>query len=66
MKLRFYLDVYPGPRSQDYFASTCPSPKGALSKRFAFDVTIPDNIIHGVDAELHEVSRPELVPDHGE
>jgi len=33
-------------------------------KRVAFDVTIPDSLVFGLDAVAPEVSRPAEVEDH--
>lgn len=65
MKLRFYIDFWPGPASTSgYFATTQPAAKIQGCKRIAFDVTIPDDMIHEPDGVAPEVSRPQVVPDH--
>ena len=66
MKVRFYVDLFPGidPSRHGLWAWTEPSAKTEGSKRIAFDVTIPDELIFGLDAVVPEVSRPELVQHH--
>ena len=66
MKLRFYIDLWPGldPARYAVFASTQPCAKSEGCKRMAFDVAIPDSLLFGLDAVAPEVSRPELVVDH--
>ena len=66
VKLRFYFDLWPGIITANWLpmATTNPGEKCAGVKRFAFDVTIPDSLIHEVDVVLPEVSRVEPVVDH--
>jgi hypothetical protein len=66
MKLRFYVDIWPGldPARYAVFATTQPAAKSENTKRVAFDVAIPDNILFEIDAVSPEVSRPEQVEDH--
>ena len=66
MKFRFYVDMFPGcdPARYGLCAWTQPSAKPEGSKRVAFDVTIPDEIVFGLDAVAPEVSRPEVIADH--
>ena len=66
MKLRFYVDLWPGqdPARYGLFAQTQPCVKTEGCKRVAFDVTIPDSLVFGLDAVAPEVSRPAEVEDH--
>lgn len=66
MKLRFYVDLYPGmdPSKYGIYAHTQPSAKPEGSKRLAFDVAIPDSLLFGIDAVSPEVGKPEEVEDH--
>jgi len=66
MKLRFYVDLYPGtdPARYGLFASTQPGVKTDGFKRVAFDVSIPDSLVFGLDAVAPEVSKIEEVEDH--
>jgi len=66
MKLRFYVDLWPGmdPSRYGVFANTQPSAKTDGCKRLAFDVAIPDSLLFGIDAVSPEVSKPEVVEDH--
>jgi hypothetical protein len=68
MKLRFYVDLWPGiaPSRHTVHATTSPSAKHEGWKRVAFDVAIPDSLLFGLDATAPEVSRPEEVEDHTE
>lgn len=62
-KYRFYVDLWPGLNPQQYglTATTRPGSKTTGTRRVAFDVAIPDEILFQVDAHSPEVSRPELV-----
>jgi hypothetical protein len=65
MKVRFYCDIWPGayPRNP-LFANTQPNyEKAANSKRLAFDVVIPDNLLNDVDAVSPEPAAVTLVAD---
>lgn len=66
MKLRFYVDLYPGmdPARYGLFAATQPSVKTEGTKRLAFDVAIPDSLLFGLDAVSPEVGKVEVVDDH--
>lgn len=72
MKLRFYIDLWPGllPAQYGLQASTAPlSPPPENGKRVAFDVAIPDHILdamYGTTEVSPEVSAPEIVPEHKE
>lgn len=63
MKVRFYVDLWPGldPSRYALIATTQPCAKTEPSKRVAFDVTIPDSLLFGLDAVAPEVSHPEIV-----
>lgn len=63
MKLRFYMDVFGGwnPNQYGAFAMTVPGQKIDGAKRIAFDVTIPDSVLFGVDYVAPEVSAPTVV-----
>ena len=62
MKLRFYVDFWPGydPARYGLIAMTQPGAKTEGFKRVAFDVAIPDSLMFGVDAVAPEVSKPEV------
>lgn len=65
MKLRFYLDIWPGSTTHTqsgYIATTCPGQRFG-QKRFAFDIHIPDELVHDVNHFVPEVGKVELVPD---
>ena len=60
MKVRFYLDVYPGttPPRDVWQATTRAEAKAMGCTRVAFDVVIPENFIDGVD---HYAPEAEVV-----
>lgn len=62
-KYTFYLDMWPGrnPEIHGLDARTKPFLKPEKAKRWAFDVVIPDDVQHDVDAHAAEVSKPRLV-----
>ena len=64
-KFTFYLDIFDAKYQEKtgFMAHTHPPKKMDGNKRWAFDVTIPDDVIHEVDAHAPEVSRPRLVGD---
>lgn len=66
MKLRFYVDLWPGtdPAKYGLVAWTSPSVKTEGCKRVAFDVAIPDSLLFGLDAVAPEVGKVEEVEDH--
>lgn len=66
MKIRFYVDLFPGvdPLRHAMFANTSPGAKTEGSKRLAFDVAIPDAMLFGIDAISPEVGKVEIVEDH--
>ena len=64
MKLTLYLDVWPGQDPSTVTAFARPYTKSPGTKRFAFDVTIPDDMINDVDGRFQEVSRPREVEYH--
>lgn len=66
MKMRFYVDLWPGmdPGKYPLWATTAPSAKSDGAKRLAFDVAIPDHLLFSVDAVSPEVSKPDEVEDH--
>jgi hypothetical protein len=66
MKLRFYVDLWPGldPMRYGLNATTQPPVKTDGWRRLAFDVAIPDNLLYEIDAIAPEVSRPEVVEGH--
>lgn len=66
MKIRFYVDLYPGmhPAKYGLCAWTQPSVKTEGAKRLAFDVAIPDSLLLGLDAVAPEVGKVEEVDDH--
>jgi hypothetical protein len=47
------------------YATTTPHQKNEGTKRWAFEVTIPDDVLHDVDGHAAEVTRPRLVEDGG-
>ena len=66
MKLRFYVDLWPGidPLRYGLSATTQPCAKTDGWRRLAFDVAIPDNLLYEIDAISPEVGRPEEVESH--
>jgi len=66
MKLRFYVDLWPGidPLRYGLSATTQPCAKTDGWRRLAFDVAIPDNLLYEIDAVSPEVGRVEVVEDH--
>ncbi len=66
MKVRFYVDLWPGldPSRYAVIASTQPCEKPDGVKRLAFDVAIPDSLLFGLDAIAPEVGKVEQVEDH--
>lgn len=66
MKVRFYVDLWPGldPARSHLFASTAPVAKSPGAVRVAFDVAIPDALVFSVDAVSPEVGKVEIVEDH--
>lgn len=63
MKLRFYVDLWPGvsPTAHSLCAWTVPPAKTSTARRVAFDVTIPDALIFDIDAVAPEVGKPDVV-----
>ncbi len=63
MKLRFYIDLYPGMNPSQFavYANTQPGAKSEGTRRIAFDVTIPDSLMFQVDGHAAEVSPIEEV-----
>ena len=68
MKIRFYVDLYPGADPQKYSlcAWTSPIAKPDGVKRIAFDVAIPDSLLFGIDMVSPEVSKIDIVEEHAE
>ncbi len=66
MKLRFYIDLWPGtdPTKYGLTAWTQPCVKTEGCKRIAFDVAIPDSLLFGLDAVAPEVGKVEEVLSH--
>ena len=62
-KFTFYLDIFDAKYQEKtgFTAHTHPPKKMDGHQRWAFDVTIPDDVIYEVDAHAPEVSRPRLV-----
>lgn len=62
-KYRFYIDIYQGldPKQFGLSANTNPPMKNTGSKRIAFDVTIPDELMFDVDGYAAEVTKPKIV-----
>lgn len=65
MRIRYYMDLWPGvdPLRYPPMVTASPGDKGARTLRLAFDLTIPDHLIHQVDGELPEVSASVVVAD---
>ena len=63
MKYTFYIDFYAGinPAQFGLTAMTIPNKKIEGSKRIAFDVVIPDELINDIDGHAAEVTRGKLV-----
>ena len=68
MKVRMYMDIWNGSALNRgvYTATTDPYVKSHGVTRLAFDVHVPDDLIHQPDRVVHEVSKVELVVDHNE
>lgn len=65
MKIRYYMDLWPGidPLQSPPMVTALPGDKSARTLRLAFDLTIPDHLIHQVDGVLPEASAPVIVAD---
>lgn len=63
MKLRMYIDLWPGldPARYSINATSQPSAKYEGNRRIAFDVTIPDSLLFQVDGHAAEVSAVEEI-----
>ena len=63
MKIRMYLDLYPGvdPAKFGLLAYSSPHVKSEGNTRIAFDVTIPDSLLFSVDGYASEVSAIEVL-----
>lgn len=68
MKIRFYVDIWPGIDTARHGLVACTQPQAKTNgcKRVAFDVAIPDSILFAVDAVSPEVGKVDLVEDHSE
>ena len=66
MKIRFYVDLWPGvnPNAHSLCAWSRPPAKTAGAKRLAFDVEIPDTLLFAIDAMSPEVGKVEIVAEH--
>lgn len=65
MKLRYYIDFWPGLDPQRYppLVTATPGDKSPRVLRLAFDLTVPEHLIYQVDNVLPEVSAPVVVAD---
>ena len=65
MKLRYYMDLWPGldPLRYPPMVMATPGAKSTGALRLAFDLTIPDHLLHQVDAVLPEAPAPVIVAD---
>ena len=63
MKIRMYLDLYPGvdPARFGLLAYSSPLVKSEGNTRIAFDVTIPDALLFQIDTYAPEVSAVEVL-----
>lgn len=63
MKLRFYIDLFPGINPQQFpvVAVTNPHAKSEGSKRIAFDVEIPDSLLFAIDGVAAGTSKVEVL-----
>jgi len=63
MKIRMYIDLYPGfdPARLGLLAYSSPHVKSEGNTRIAFDVTIPDSLLFQVDGYASGVSAVEVV-----
>lgn len=63
MRVRFYIDLFPGidPTKHNLCASTSPMIKQPGVKRIAFDVAIPDALLFAIDDVSPEVGKAEEV-----
>lgn len=59
-KFTMYIDLYPGidPAQFGLSATTRPGKKTEGTKRIAFDVVIPDEMLFDIDGHAAEVTRP--------
>jgi len=66
MKIRLYLDLWPGinPQTHNLCAWSQPKQKISTTKRLAFDVQIPDALLFEIDAISPEVGKLTVVDDH--
>jgi hypothetical protein len=66
MKIRFYVDLWPGinPLAHSLCAWSQPPQNASTAKRLAFDVQIPDALLFDIDAISPEVGKVEVVADH--
>ena len=67
-KYRMYIDIYEGldPKQYGLGATTQPGKLYKGSKRIAFDVTIPDEIMFDITGYASEVSKVEVVSEEDE
>jgi len=65
MKLRMYMDFWPTSPQEGkiHTATTAPNIKMLGTVRVAFDVHIPDDILHDPDRIANEVSKAVKVQD---
>lgn len=61
MKIRMYIDVYPGHDLRYISATTMPGAKYEGVTRIAFNVEIPESILREVDAEAAGTSQIEVL-----
>ena len=61
MKIRMYMDLFPGidPVKHCVIACNTPMIKAETAKRIAFTVEVPDNIVYQIDGEAAGTSNIE-------
>ena len=62
MRIKLYMDVFPGPGTLSYFATSTPTLKIAGCIRYAFEVEIPDPGEPDAVLPMPVVARKEPAP----
>ena len=59
MKIRYYIDLWPGTDLRTYTPMPSPAPgaKGENTVRLSFDIEIPEHLIYQPDGAVPEVSK---------
>lgn len=65
MKLRFYMDIWPGMSpTYGFTAMTQPHKKSSGVRRISFDVFVPDEMLHDSDHHLSETPTAKVAADY--